>query len=150
MTMETIVSYMPFIWIGIAVIFGIIEGATMGLVTIWFTVGAGVATVAAAFGAPIPVQIAIFAVVSVVLLIFTRPLLKQKLKVGKEKNNVDQYVGQTGMVIEDIEPFTQGRIKLKSLEWAAIGQNPELGIKKGCEVKVVKIEGVKAIVEPIE
>lgn len=150
MTIESIITYMPFIWIGIAVIFGVVEGATMGLVTIWFTVGAGVAAIAAALDASLLVQIILFGAVSVILLLFTRPLLKQKLKVGREKNNVDQYVGETGMVIEEIKPFHQGRIKLKSLEWAAVGDNPELGIKEGNEVKVVRIEGVKAIVEPLK
>lgn len=150
MTLDTLAPYMPFIWIGIAIIFGIVEGATMGLVTIWFTIGAGAAAVAAAFDASIFVQIIIFIVVSFVLLIFTRPIMKKKLKVGKEKNNVDQYVGEIGMVIEDIKPFHQGRIRLKSLEWAAVGDNPEIGIVEGKEVKVVRIEGVKAIVEPLE
>lgn len=150
MTFDTIIAYMPFIWIGIAIIFGIVEGATMGLVTIWFTIGAGAAAVAAALDTSLLVQVAAFIIVSFILLIFTRPLLKQKLKVGKEKNNVDQYVGEVGMVIEEIKPFTQGRIKLKSLEWAAMGNNPETGISKGKEVKVVRIEGVKAIVKPLD
>lgn len=150
MTIDSIVQYMPFIWIGIAIVFAVIEGATMGLVTIWFTIGAGAAAVAAALDASIPVQVVLFVVVSFVLLIFTRPILKHKLKVGKEKNNVDEYIGAVGVVIEDIEPFKQGRIKLKSLEWAAVGDTPEIGYKKGEEVKVVRIEGVKAIVEPVD
>lgn len=150
MTMEALTTYMPFIWIGIAIVFGIVEGATMGLITIWFTVGAGVSAVAAALGASLLVQVIIFIAVSVVLLIFTRPIMKQKLKVGKEKNNVEQYVGEIGMVIEEIKPFHQGRIRLKSLEWAAVGDNAEIGVKVGKEVKVVRIEGVKAIVKPID
>lgn len=146
----TLLAYMPFIWIGIAIVLGIVEGATMGLVTIWFTIGAGVAAIAAALDAPMLVQLILFIAISVILLIFTRPILKQKLKVGKEKNNIELYIGETGMVIEDIKPFNQGRIKLKSLEWAAVGDNPEIGIEKGKEVKVIRIEGVKAIVEPLE
>lgn len=150
MTIEALGPYMPFVWIGIAVVFGIVEGATMGLVTIWFTVGAGAAALGAALDASIFIQVAIFIVVSLVLLIFTRPIMKQKLKVGREKNNVDQYVGEIGMVIEEIKPFHQGRIKLKSLEWAAVGDNPEVGVKEGQEVKVVRIEGVKAIIKPLD
>ena len=148
--MEIITAYMPFVWIGIAIIFAIAEGATMGLVTIWFTVGAGVAAVAAAFDLPMIVQLVIFIVVSLVLLIFTRPILKKKLKIGKEKNIIEQYVGETGLVIDEIKPYNQGRIKLKSLEWAAVGNKPEIGYEKGKEVKVVRIEGVKAIVEPLD
>lgn len=150
MDLNAIITYMPFIWIGLAVLFAVIEGATLGLVTIWFTVGSGAAAVAAMLGANLMLQVTIFVIVSLALLFFTRPLMKKKLKVGKEKNNVEQYIGETGIVIEDIEPFKQGRIRLKSLEWAAIGQDPEIGIPKGQEVKVKKIEGVKAIVIPLD
>lgn len=150
MTVDTLLTYMPFIWIGIAIVFGVVEGATMGLVTIWFTVGAGVAAIAAALDASLIVQIVIFVAVSLILLIFTRPIMKEKLKVGREKNNVERYVGETGMVIEEIRPFHQGRIKLKSLEWAAVCENPEVGVSEGKEVKVIRIEGVKAIVSPMD
>ncbi len=150
MDIDAIGPYMVFIWIGIAIVFGIIEGATMGLVTIWFTVGAAVAAIAAALDASVFVQIVLFVVISVVLLIFTRPLMKRKLHVGKEKNNVDQYVDAKGIVIDEIKPYSQGRIKLKSLEWAAVGDDPSVNIKEGKEVRVVRIEGVKAIVEPID
>ena len=147
--MASIIEYMTFIWIGIALLFAIVEGATLGLVTIWFTVGAGAAAIASAFNLSLPIQIVVFALVSIVLLIFTRPLLKKRLKVGKEKNNVEQYIGEKGMVIEEIKPFSQGRIKLKSLEWAAVSEDPEINIPEGNEVKVKRIEGVKAIVEAL-
>lgn len=150
MTVDTIIAYMPFIWIGIAIIFAIVEGATMGLVTIWFTIGAGAASVVAVLDGSLFIQISVFIAVSIILLIFTRPLLRQKLKVGKEKNNVDQYIGEIGVVIEEIKPFRQGRVKLKSLDWAAVGENSEVGITEGKEVKVVRIEGVKAIVNPLD
>jgi membrane protein implicated in regulation of membrane protease activity len=139
--------YMVFVWIGIALLFAVIEGATMGLVTIWFTIGAGLAAIAAALDASMLVQVIIFIVISFVLLLFTRPLLKHKLKVGQEKNSVDQYIGAIGIVIEAIKPFSQGRIKLKSLEWAAVCYDQEMGIEAGKEVEVIRIEGVKAIVK---
>ena len=40
---------MPAIWIGLIVIFLIVEGLTAGLVTIWFAVGALAALIAAMF-----------------------------------------------------------------------------------------------------
>ena len=42
---------MPAIWIGLIVIFLIVEGLTAGLVTIWFAVGALAALIAAMFHA---------------------------------------------------------------------------------------------------
>lgn len=52
-----------------------IEIASLGLTTIWFAGGALVATIASALGAPIWIQITLFLTVSVLLLIFTRPIV---------------------------------------------------------------------------
>ena len=56
---------MPAIWIGLIVIFLIIEGLTAGLVTIWFAVGALAALIAAMFHAPLWLQLVWFFAVSI-------------------------------------------------------------------------------------
>ena len=65
------------IWIVIAVIFAIIEALTMGLTTIWFTIGGVAARFASIAGASVIVQVFVFLCVSIVLLYFTRPLAKE-------------------------------------------------------------------------
>jgi membrane protein implicated in regulation of membrane protease activity len=50
----------PLIWIVIAVIFAVIEAFTMGLTTIWFTVGGVGACIIALLGGPLPLQITVF------------------------------------------------------------------------------------------
>lgn len=147
--LEFINEYIVFVWIGIAIVLAIIEGATLGLTTIWFTVGAACSAIVALCDGALWLQICVFIAVSVILLIFTRPILLKKLNIGHEKNNVDQYIGKKGIVIEEVLPFKGGRIKMQSLEWAAVGQDPEYSFPVGEEVKVVKIEGVKAIIERI-
>ena len=61
-------------WLVLLVVLVVIEIATLGLTTIWFAGGALVALIAAAFGAPLYFQVALFIAVSAVLLFFTRPL----------------------------------------------------------------------------
>ena len=56
---------MPAIWIGLIVIFLVIEGLTAGLVTIWFAVGALAALIAAMFHAPLWLQLVWFFAVSI-------------------------------------------------------------------------------------
>lgn len=51
---------MPAVWIGLIVIFLVIEGLTAGLVTIWFAVGALAALIAAMFHAPLWLQLVWF------------------------------------------------------------------------------------------
>ena len=60
-------------WLGAAAIFVVIEIITMGLTTIWFAGGALVGAVMAAFSLPLWSQIIAFVIVSVILLILTRP-----------------------------------------------------------------------------
>ena len=54
-----------FAWLALLILLVLIELATMGLTTIWFAAGALVATIAAACGAPVLVQVILFLVVSV-------------------------------------------------------------------------------------
>lgn len=56
---------MPAVWIGLIVIFLVIEGLTAGLVTIWFAVGALAALIAAMFHAPLWLQLVWFFVISI-------------------------------------------------------------------------------------
>jgi len=134
------------IWLSIASILVIIEIATLGLTTIWFAGGALVAALATHLGANWLVQIIVFAVVSLVLLVFTRPIAQKHLFKNNEKTNVDSLVGASANVIETINNKKQeGRIMLNGLEWSARSKDDEL-IEEGTEVLVESIQGVKAIV----
>ena len=144
----TIVNLMPVFWLIVGIIFTVAEALTVGLVTIWFTGGAIVALVAALLGAGTPVQVVLFLVVSIGLLVTTRKIFVNKLKTGKTKTNVDALIGEEAKVIDAIQPFEPGSIKLKGQEWTAVAKDDTLTIASGDIVKVVAIEGVKAVVKP--
>ena len=95
-------DFIVWIWLGLLVLFIVFELITTSLTTIWFAGGALVAFVMALVELPVWAQIVAFFVVSIVLLIFTRPFLTKFLKVGGEKTNVDSLIGQTARVIVDI------------------------------------------------
>jgi len=76
------------------VVFAVIEAVTFGLATIWFAVGAVAAIAASAIGLNFYMQTAVFFVVSIVLLYFTRPIAKEYLKIGAQKTNVSEIIGQ--------------------------------------------------------
>ena len=134
-------------WIAAAVILIIIEAATMGLTTIWFAGGAIAAAVSTLFTANIIIQVVIFIVVSIVLLYLTKPL-KAKLKIGKEKTNVEAVVGKTGFVMETISPAAFGQVKVGGIMWTARSADTNAVVDAGTEVTVVGVEGVKLIVSP--
>ena len=67
------------IWIAAIVVFGIVEAVTVGLVSIWFVLGAVAGLLAAVLGAALWVQIVLFFVVSIAALAATRPLVQKML-----------------------------------------------------------------------
>ncbi|MBR3755903.1 MAG: NfeD family protein [Firmicutes bacterium] len=144
----TVAELMPAFWLIVGVIFAVSEALTVGLVTIWFTGGAVAALIAALLGAGIPVQVVLFLVVSIGLLLTTRKIFVNKLKTGRTKTNVDALVGEEAKVLTDIKPFEPGSVKLKGQEWTAVAKDDDLTIASGEIVKVVAIDGVKAVVKP--
>ncbi|WP_312649047.1 NfeD family protein [Aminipila sp.] len=143
-----IIGNWPVIWVIVAIVFGVIEAVTMGLTTIWFCGGAVVAALVAMVGAPLGVQFALFLIVSIVLLYFTRPIAQRKLNVAVEKTNSDALIGEIGFVTKTIEPFSTGQVKIEGKEWTAIAENRELLMDKDLKVIVRSIEGVKLVVIP--
>ena len=115
-------KYMPFIWIGFAVLMAICEAATTQLVSIWFVVGAVAAAVTTIFTPNIFIQIVVFLVFSAVALIVTRPLVK-KLKKKKDivNTNADRLIGKTGIVVADIKSVDDVvEVKVMVEIWLAI------------------------------
>lgn len=149
MTIMGITLSAAIIWLLIAVVFGIIEAFTVGIATIWFAAGAVAAAVAAMLGAPVYIQVVLFFVVSIVLLYFTRPLVKKKLKVGSEKTNTDALIGKEATVTSDIPELGTGQVRINGLEWTAVSSEPHTCISAGSTVIINGIEGVKLIVSRV-
>ena len=93
----------PFLlWGGLFVLTVLAEFATQQLVSIWFAAGALAGFLAACFGASPVVQIVLFVVISVVLLIFTRPIVRRIFSFGiKDTNN--QEIGRIAVVIQTVD-----------------------------------------------
>ncbi len=122
----------PFYWLAALAVFLVIEIITLGLATIWFAGGALAAFVLALFNVPWPVQIAVFLIVSIVLLIFTRPVVEKRLNESRTKTNVNSMAGKEGRVVETIDNFDQkGTVIVNGLEWTACSSEEGLVIPEG-------------------
>lgn len=135
-------------WLTVAVIMAVIEGITPALVTIWFMFGALAAMVLSIFVQSFAVQFAVFAGVSAVLLIFTRPLVKKIFRKTKTVyTNADRIIGQEGVVTEKISNLeNKGQITVLGQVWSAKSQDGSI-IPSDKTVTVCSIHGVKAIVK---
>jgi membrane protein implicated in regulation of membrane protease activity len=140
---------MRWIWTALVIIFALIEVFTLGLYTVWFAIAALVMVFVSLLQIPLPYQLLIFLAISSLLLFITRPIVVKKLKIGKEKTNVENLVGMRALVTRDIAEFNTGEVKLNGQFWTALAENNE-SIPKGAKCEVVRIEGVKAVVRLIE
>ena len=135
-----------YLWLGIMILFAIMEASTASLVSLWFVGGALVSFLAAMLGAPIWLQVTLFVVVSAGLLACLRPLVKKFVQPKTERTNFDRIVGKAAPVTEAVDNLAAtGAIKIDGKEWSARSEDGA-PIEAGAIVTVVKIEGVKAIV----
>ena len=94
------------IWFALMVIFVIVEAACpFHLVSIWFAVGALVATVISLLNGAIWLQVTAFLVISVGLLVALWPLTKKFLKPKVTATNVDAVIGSEGYVTTAVDNF---------------------------------------------
>ena len=133
-------------WLGAAAIFVVIEIITMGLTTIWFAGGALVGAVMAAFSLPLWSQIIAFVIVSVILLILTRPWALKYLNSRTVRTNADSLIGQTALVKETINNMER---KVEGQIWTARSISDDVQLHEGQKVMIESISGVKVIVKPI-
>lgn len=137
----------PFYWLIALAVLLVIEIITLGLTTIWFAGGALAAFVLALFNVPLLVQIAVFLVVSILLLLFTRPVVEKRLNESRIKTNVNSMVGKEGKVTETIDNYNQkGIVVINGLEWTARSSRDDLIIPEGSRVVINEIKGVKVFV----
>ena len=138
-------------WLILFVILLIIEIFTMGLTTIWFAGGALIAFLAGVLGFGTGIQIAVFIVVSIALLVLTRPVAIKYFNQERQKTNAESLIGGQALVIEDIDTLqSQGRVEINGQEWSAKTDEPDGKIAKNTVVVVNGIQGVKLIVRARE
>ncbi|MBQ4324294.1 MAG: NfeD family protein [Clostridia bacterium] len=141
---------MNWFWFVFAILLLVVEGLTAQLVCIWFSLsGFAVAVTVSLFPKMGVVwQVVLFVVLSGVLLLSTRGLVKKLLARKKsQETNLELVVGHDAVVTEEIDNVHgQGTVKINGLEWSARSLDERV-IAKGEIVRVVQINGNKAIVE---
>lgn len=137
------------VWLAILIILVVIEIFTLGLTTIWFAGGALVAIVVAVLGGPVWLQVLLAAIVSAVLLFFTRPVAMKYFNRDRERTNAESLVGRQAIVISEINNLQGiGQVTVNGMEWTARSIVDGVTIRPGEVVIIRGINGVKLLVEP--
>lgn len=142
-------QFMPFIWIGFAVVMAVCEAFTSQLVSLWFVLGAVAAAIVTIFTPSVLIQSIVFVGVSLLALIVTKPLVNKIKKNNiKVSTNSDRLIGKTGIMLCDIDlKENVGQVKVEGEIWSA--KSDFVPLKKDSKVYITAIEGVKLIVKPV-
>lgn len=147
---ELLISPMIAFWLVLLIAFVIGELVTVGLTSIWFAAGALVAMLLAFCNVPVAVQVVLFIVVSVGLLVATKPWAQRFINGRAEKTNADRAIGQIVRITERVSNIDQsGKAIVQGMEWTVRTRSDNEVIEEGEFAKVLEINGVKLIVEKV-
>jgi inner membrane protein len=135
------------IWLIVAFAIGIIEVTTLTFVLLWIAIGAFITALLTPFVASLWAQLLVFAVVSIVLLVATRPLVRKWKQKRTYPERTDSVIGQTGVVVSAGEPGAFAIVRVKGELWSARSEHP---LESGQPVVVVAASSTVLTVEPKE
>ena len=145
-------SMFIWLWLGAIVLFGVAEVVTESMISIWFVAGSLAALFTCMSGwalgglSPEATQVLVFAVVSALALVITRPLVRRFMTRPRIPTNSDRVVGMTAKVTEAVDnDRASGAVYVDGKTWTARSADGS-AIPAGTQVKVQKIEGVKLLV----
>jgi membrane protein implicated in regulation of membrane protease activity len=151
MSFEELTALAWIVWLGLILVFLVIEIFTVDFTFLMMAVGSVGGLVSSLFGTPWFFQLVIAGVLSIILIFAVRPPLQRALRRGEDptKSNVSALIGLTGTVVAGFRG-TVDHVKLANGETWTLrttdGSTPALGDT----VVVANIDGATAVVAPIE
>lgn len=137
------------IWLIASGLFFLGEIFTVSFLLFWPGIGAFLAFLTSLIVPEnIGAQVAVFGISSVLLIFFTKPLVKKLFKSNDDTTmNNSAIIGKKGIVIKPInEDNPVGQVKVNGELWSAIKSDKVKSINAGESVIVEKIDGVKLLV----
>lgn len=135
-------------WLIAVIAFVVLEAVTTALVSVWFAVGGVAALAVSFFTDSLPVQGAVFAVVSAIALGVMVPAMAKRRRKNQPPvtNGSPLTIGKQGYVLADIRPGYLGRVHVDGLDWQA---RADILMPKGAPCKVTDVDGAVLIVCPV-
>ncbi len=134
-------------WLVLVIVLTVVELATTNLLSVWFVISGIVAMILSFFVDDVAIVSTVFAVLGILLLFTTRPLLKRYLPTQRVRTNADRIIGMHGIVTEEIKKNTVGEVKVDGKKWSAVSSTK---IPVGTDVTIEAIDGVKVVVRKEE
>ena len=133
------------LWLVLCGVFLIAEIFTVSFLLFWPGIGAFFAFITSLFIDSFVVQLAVFVISTILMIIFTKPLIKKIFKnKDNTKMNYNSLIGKTGIVVKDINNIEgKGQVKVNGELWSAFSSDSREIIKENSPVVIEGLEGVK-------
>ncbi|WP_213455838.1 NfeD family protein [Rhizomonospora bruguierae] len=137
------------LWIVLAAVLAVAELFTLTFVLLMLAGGAAAAAVAAALNASQPVQVLVFALVSVLALGLVRPVIRRHRTAESDPEQtpfgLTALEGSVGLVLEEVSAEA-GLVKLDGELWTARSYDATQVMEPGERVRVIEVKGATAMV----
>lgn len=131
----------------VAVIFFIIEIYTPTMIFMNFSFAAIICAILGIFSDNFNILIPIFVILSILFLLFLRPLFNINPSKAIQNKFESQYIGKQATAITNINAFS-GRIKIYDEDWEARTLSEDVAeIKKGAKVTIVRHDDLTMFIE---
>lgn len=133
-------------WIIIALVCGVVEILTAGFWFLWLALAGLLTALFVRLGLlpGISGQIIVFSIITLALIIFTRPIVLRFVKTRDTHSNIKALIGQIAIVTSTITPREYGQVKVNGEIWTATASE---SLEVDSRVKILGIDGVKLVVE---
>ena len=141
-------SSFSWLWLTLMIVFVLIEAFTMAFTTIWAAIAALPMIFIARTSLPFRWQILIFLVLTIFLVLSTRPFAIKKLKMEKEKTNINSIAGEEVIVTKAVRKFQKGEAKAKNGVIWAVSSEDSSEIPEDTVSVVTGVQGNTLIIKP--
>lgn len=137
------------VWLIVALATFALEAATpASLISIWFSIGALFAYVAALLNLGILVEISVFIFMSLVSFVLVRPFVLKYLTHKPVRTNADRFIGVQTKLIEEVLSDKWGAVQLEGIRWS-VREVKHGNLPVDTLVEVVALEGAKLVVKQV-
>ncbi|MBP3844663.1 MAG: NfeD family protein [Prevotella sp.] len=145
---DYLIANMWQVWAVIAIVCLILELSSGDFFIICFSIGAVFALISAVLGLSIYWQIFIFAIFTLLSVLFVRPVALRYLHKNdpNKLSNADALMGRTGRVTEEIKAGASGYVQIDGDLWKAVSKSD---IAVGTTVRVIGRESTILTVEQL-
>lgn len=147
--MEAFGAHVWLVWLGLAILLGVLELFSLSLILLMLSAGAVVGMALALVNLPVGIQVVGAVITSVGMLALVRPNIIARLHSGPELRLGHQaLVGRQALVVSEVSAQA-GQVRIGGELWTARPYDETEVIEPGATVDVFEIRGATALVHKV-